>query len=626
MFTRKLIVAVCVVALAQAAFAQGAKPAAPVAASAPAVKAQPILEAIPAGTMGYVVVPSIKGTFGDVTKFLEDIGVSELLQAFMPGDLLDMVKTQAKLGDGFNAEGGFAVVMLDPAPFGIDFVKMIDDHSDAKKDVPVVLFVPGNSVKDVFGAYEITTEGAYSKVELRMGTMYATQLGGYIVLSPMAKALETVTKAEKRAATELTNNRNEALLKSDLALNVNMKIAGPVYLAFVEKMMEMTKGQAGMNVFPTKLLNSVMPFYRQMFQQLDSLAITLSFGRSGGLVFEEFVTALPDSTMGKALAAYKPTGEPLMDRLPNLPYVFAMGSQMCGKDASVFQADMIDTLVKGLEISEASRAKIKKLTATSEDQVTSYQLVIGGAPEGAGVAAAAVVINCKDSEVVKPLIADSADVTLTVIKELIGKDKDSKDLDVSVAYKKDADKVGDLSVDTLTIDSNVLNAMEADDKANMKAILGQDKLVFFVASPDKTTVVVTFGGDKAFLAEALKAAKGGGTIGKDPQTVEALKALPKNPNSVVLFNFGNLWQVVTKGAKALGKGDDIPPLNIEGKTPIVVGSAISGNTVQVTFYVPSSLVKEIVDNVKMFMGMGGPRHAGGAGAAPGKSPAGGKDF
>ena len=616
MFTRKLIVAVCVVALAQTAFAQDAKPVKP---AAPAVKAQPILEAIPAGTMGYVVVPSVKGTFDNVGKFFQDIGVAELLAAFMPGDLLDTLKTQAKLGDGFNAEGGFAAVMLDPAPFGIDFVKMMDDHSGAKPDVPFVLFVPGSTVKDVFGAYEMKEEGAYTKVELRMGTMFASQLGGYVILSPMSKALDAVTKAEKRAAGELTKDRAEVLSKADVAMNVNMKIAGPVYMAFMEKAMDMSKGQ--MDAGSSKLIKSVMPFYRRIFDQMESLAITLNFGRSGGLVFEELVTALPESALGKALAAYKSTGPTTLDRVPNLPYVLAMSSQGTVKEASILQADMIESFVKALEISDASRDKIKKITTGMDEQVTGCQMVIGGAPEGAGVAAMAVVLTCKDSEAVKPLLADTADTALAVIKELSAKDKDAKDIDVRIVYKKDADKVDAASIDTITIESAKLDKLEADDKAQMKSILGQDKLVFFVAAPDKNTVVVTFGGDKAFLTEALKAAKGGGTIAKDPQVIEVLKALPKDPASVVLFNFGNLWQLVAKGAKALGKGDEVPPLSIEGKTPIAAASSISGNTVRVTFFIPNSLVKEIVDNVKMFMGMGG-----GPGAKPGKSPAGGKDF
>ncbi len=614
MFARRLAVVMCIVALAQVALAQDTKPAA--SPAAPIVKAQPILEAIPAGSMGYVVVPSVKGTFASVNKMLQEIGVADMLAAMGVGDLLDTMKSESKLGAGFNAEGGFAAVMLDPQAFGIDLVKAMDNKDGNAPELPFVLFVPGSSVKDVFSEYEMAAEGAYTKVQLRMGPMLAGQLGGYVILSPMAKALDAVVKAEKKAAAEVSKDRADVLAKTDVGMQINMKVAGPLYLAVMNKAVAMQ--QPDMPKEMSTLMTSILPMYGRIITQIDSLTITLNFARSGGIVFDEYVTVVPDSPLGKVMASFKSSGQGLVDRLPNLPYVLALGSEGTAKDPNGVQMEMLDALVKALpNLSDASRANIKKICAGFDDQVTGGQLVIGGAPEGSGVMGLAWVIACKDSDAVKQLLSDSSETILAVIKEVA---KDNK-ADVTIAYKKDADKLEAMSVDTITLGSAKMEKMEADDKAEMKALLGQDSLVFYVTAPDKNTVVVTFGGDKKMLQEAVKTAKTGGTIAKDAQVAEVLKALPKPLHGMALLNVGNLWQLIGKGAAAVNKADQVPPISLEAKTPLAMGVGFSGSTAQITFFLPNSLLKEGLEIFKQFMMMGGAGPRGGN--AP---PAGGGDF
>ena len=70
--------------------------------------------------------------------------------------------------------------------------------------------------------------------------------------------------------------------------------------------------------------------------------------------------------------------------------------------------------------------------------------------------------------------------------------------------------------------------MAEAERAQVKAILGEDKIRIFLAAVDKTTVVSTIGGGKPFLADAIKRAKEGGSILADPGTIQALKYMPKN--------------------------------------------------------------------------------------------------
>ena len=142
----------------------------------------------------------------------------------------------------------------------------------------------------------------------------------------------------------------------------------------------------------------------------------------------------------------------------------------------------------------------------------------------------------------------------------------------------------------------------------MQKILGESRLRLRAVAVDKQTAVITFGGAGAFLAEAIKAAQNGGTIMESEAIAEAMQYMPKNRMSLMLLSGGNLFDVITKGMKTIDPEATLPPFEITTKVPIAVGSGIAGTEMEVVFYLPSSLIKDVVGGIlPMLMGRpGGP--------------------
>ncbi len=114
---------------------------------------------------------------------------------------------------------------------------------------------------------------------------------------------------------------------------------------------------------------------------------------------------------------------------------------------------------------------------------------------------------------------------------------------------------------------------------------------------DDKTVLVTFGGSKAFLAETIKAATNGGTIPTSMGVADLLKELPFKPSVVGLFNLTNLVKVVFNAANAMGVGAMLPPIAMEDQPPVVFGTSIEGSGAHLVTIVPNALVKEVVRTV-----------------------------
>ena len=162
------------------------KPDKPVT-GAPSVKPGSILAQIPAGA-SYVMTTSVDKTIGSTEMFLIDIGVGQMLKIGVsrPGDgrgprsdLLDMIKKELKLGEGFDSKGGAAFVVLDPKTVGLDLVKLMD-ASQTKSAEPtgpppasnpeemIAVIAPGR-VETLFADAKPTKEGDLTVLTVRIG-------------------------------------------------------------------------------------------------------------------------------------------------------------------------------------------------------------------------------------------------------------------------------------------------------------------------------------------------------------------------------------------------------------------------------------------------------------------------
>jgi hypothetical protein len=640
------VVGLTVLFLATCGWGQEVKPTAPAATPAGA-KLESVLSHIPADALGFVVVGNAGDLGRKADKLLADLGVDQFLAKPSPDDpqkmiktpVLDVLKGLAQLGPGFNPNGGVAAIMLDPKAYGINIVELMKGTKkpaadattppaggaaapEAKPKVPFVIFVPGTGVKEVFGAYKMAPSGKYTLVELRMGPTFAGQVGGYVVLSPNEKALDAVMSAQKMADTALPAEQAAVIAKGDLAYYINMKLAQPLMADILKQVQEQATAEAGPG---PPLVAFYMDFYRQMLSQMDSIVVAGRLGETG-IVFEEMVSMLPDSAYGKAMLANKDAGKAQLSSLPNLPYVLAIGSSAGGAtaDKAKLATDMIDGLLKMDPLStlaDADKQALVKMVRDITDEVTGAEIVLGGAPAGKGLFGADFVIHCKDAEKMKGMLAEQAKLGQNIFRHLGKDDADVQKL--TIRYVPKMETIGSVSADAIVLDSPKLGDMKEDERTKMKKVLGEDKVRFLIASPDKNTVIVTFGGTADFMGEALKAAGGKGTIGTDPAAAEAMKNLPANCNGLVLINAGNLFDLIMAGAKTMAPDEELPPFKLACKVPIALGSGVTGSSAHVVIYVPTQLIKEIAGTVMMFAGGAMP----GGGAPPAaKPPVGGKDF
>jgi hypothetical protein len=628
---RRILSISCILLLSASAWAQADKP-------------EPVISHIPAGSMGFVVVPSIEAMTGKIDKFIGELGLGQMLSQPDPADankmvqmpVLDMLKGAAQLGEGFNPKGGFAAVMLDLKAYDINLTELMGNamgHAlpapDAAQEttqpkpepkLPVVFFIPGKDVKSLLGAYNPEQAGKYMKVALPPGPMFAGQIGGYVMISPNDKALDAIAAATKMASSELPAEQLKAVSESDVAVCMNGKIAGPAMIEVMQLAEAQMSAQAG-EMAP--LLSTYFKIYREVLSQVDMVTLAGRFVQ-GGLVFEEMLNFQPESPYAKALAAAKLTGKADINALPNMPYVLALGAAgSTSPQQTQVGMDMINSLLLSQPIAgmpEDLKAAIKKSYQDANDQVTGIQFVGGGAPAGSGVFGLSLVIRCKDSAKMKDLLADSAGIAQGLIKHF-GKDEPDAN-GIVVKYVKGIETVGQISADAIVVEAPSLEKMEEADRAEMKKVLGEDKIRVRVFATDKNTVVMTIGGSGAFFAEAVKAATSGATnkIGTDANSMMAMKHLPAERNMVALFNASNLYDVIVSGMKTMSPETEMPPFKITCKTPIAMGAGTTGKSAHAVVFIPTDLIKDVAGMVMMFTGGGG----GGPGNPP--PPMGDKDF
>ena len=612
---RTLVVFSCVLSLAGIAPAQ------------PAGGVSPVLKHVPADAIGFLVVNNVKAATDSADKYLAEIGLDKMIKEKLPQGILGTIKAQAKLGEGFNANGGFAAVMLDPKPFGMKLMEVFGgraergpDGTPAKKpEPPIVLLVPGKDVKSVFGQYELTQAGAHTKVKFKKEA-YAAQVGEYVAISPSAKALDAVLNCKKPVASALSPTEARVIGASAAALRMNMQVLGPPLMEILKAQM----GGEGDRMPPqAMMLKMALGGAGETMADLQGVTIAARFTKAGALL-DLVTTVKPGSKLAQQMVA-PPAGHSILGKVPNLKYVLAIGSApsdvQVPPETQKAQIEAMKTVMQMVTQGEIPDPQIDKIVRTLialGDQVRGMQLVAGGPAGKAGVFGLSIVLDCKSADKLKAALGQAATTLEGVIKQAVGEDAEG----LKIEYQKGIETVGGTPVDAISVSHPELAEMEEADRAEMKSVLGEDKIRVLVADADATTVVLTFGGGKEMMAKALAAAKAGnGTILKDPGAAEAMKFMPKQTAALVLLNAGNLMELILAGMKKMDpEGEAALPFQVTCKTPLAIGVGVEKNAAHVAIYVPTKLVKEVAGLVMMQLSgpMDGP-------AEPAKVP-GGDDF
>ena len=630
-----------------ACLALAAPAAGPKAGPASQAAADPVLKVIPAGTLGYVVLNNLKTATDDVDKFLKQTHLADLLKDEMPEGALKAILNEADLGEGLNPNGGVAVAMLDPAAFGIDLFKLLKSAipgaggaasapaggAAANPPLPVVVFVPGSGVKEVFGKFKPEVAEPYMKFNLEGTDIFAAPLGSYILLSPNPKALEAVAKAPQKADDELKGRHAVVVRNSAMAVRVNMKAVYPVLQKTLKALdLLITANDEGLvddlpkPVRMYKDLRPMMGVYLVQLAQMDELTLGVRLAETG-VVADAAVGYSEGSTYAKATAAAAGPQPSVIDLLPGKSYMVAL-SQTIGRDAASKEvaAKNYDALLSDPGVAKLlapHREKIQALEARLFDEVESVGFVMNVAPEDSkGMMSMSLLLKGRDGEKIKALLADAATLGNDVVKSLTAIDKELKGL--KFTYEKGTDKVGQTPVDTVKVE--MPEELDGMMSMGIAQALGEGGLSPRVASADKNTVVITLGGGTETMARALKAAAGNQEkeekILAAKEAGESLKFMPKNPQALFLFNVGGYFEMIQAVMKKAGGGLAIPLAMPAGvKTPLAFGMGAEGATQVITFYLPTDVVKEVAGFFLSIRGMMG----GGGGPAPAPVP-GGDDF
>ena len=580
----------------------------------PGVKPGSILAQIPAGA-SYVMTGNVDKTIGSAEMFLIDIGAGQMLGIGVsrPGDgrgarsdLLDMIKKELKLGKGFDSKNGAAFVVLDPKTVGLDLVKLMDEIPRAKPIGPdpasdpenmVAAILPG-TVETLFVDAKPTKEGELTVLKPNTKKIYAAQKGMYVVISPSSTAVKAIVAAKKTAASDLSKDELAMVNSSDIVLHVNVAPYRPV----VKKLLDGFKEQLKTQFDPATAmgLGVYLMMGEALVEQLDTTTLGVKMGQNG-LNIDSICTAKTGSTMAKVFTAESDAagGAKVLDSLPSLPYVLAMGVDGWMDNAAMLAAskDFMRAMMgpgSPYKLDEKDIARMEALQAEVAGLVTGVQVVIGGAPAGMGMASLAYVIHCKDSAKYRAIFPESIEFASKMMGAAPAQPNAPK---VSMTYAKDVEKVDGKSVDAINISLTGVPGTKPDALAGIfKMIVGEDKLRMLIATPDDKTLVMTLGGTTETLKETLKVAANKGPIPAMSGTTEAMRNLPKNSSIVMLFNTANLMDVIRTGMKRAGvtpeEAEIIPTLKC--KTPIAFGAKAKGATLHTGFFAAKAMIKEAV--------------------------------
>lgn len=644
---RKVLVSIVPFVLIGAAVAQQAPPP---PSPPPMPKAEPVLSRVPAGALAYVVINNLQDLQGNIGAFIQQIGLQEMLPPALANNLAAAAAQQLQLGPGFNLNGGLAVAMLDPQPFGIDLVAMFKQAAAGGgppkvPQLPVVLFLAGKSAQEVLGKFKPTPQGKYAAFNSPAGPLLAAKVGNYLAISQMPQALDAVAAAKKSAAAELGKEQAAIIQKADLAVRVNLKAAAPLLNKLLDEMDKLIAEQqkqmaamqkqmaeagagpppalAGMMQLQANLALKMMKMYRDMIGQIEGFTIAARLAKPA-LVLESLTDYVPGSMLGKAVASYKAPTASLVARLPDLPYVLAFGGAMPAEqpaEALQLVAEMTHFVLAALDdvgpkkLPADLKTKIKAIQSGIIGQIEAIRLVAGGAPEGSGLFGLAALVQCKDAAKMKALVGQSVDVANQLIQHFGADEDDVKALKVAYAAGAAA-----AAPDTIAITHPELAKMSDGDRAEMQKVLGEQAIRVRLAAADARNVLFAFGGGDKFFAEALQAAKGGGAIGEGPAMAVARLYLPKQPVAMFLLNPTNLLDVVKKGARTMNpQGGELPiPVKLTVKDPIILCSGVTGTSEHAVFYVPNKLIGEVAQSILAAMAM--------RKQPPPPPPMGGQDF
>lgn len=569
-----------------------------VSSAATAQDTDTAMQAMPADTMGFLIVDNISRTLNNAHQYLQDIGLAQMFMS-PDTDLVQSVRQSLQLGDGFDPQGSFGAAMLDPLALGMDIERLVDTAVDTGESerMPFVLYVPGSGVREVFGAYPIEPSGEYELIQFPAGPMYAAHKGKHVILSPLSSALSAAMNGEGTAWDSITDEQRDRLRQADMGGFVNMHVAGPVIMQMIERTKSRLEARDAAELDEEqKATLRIIPIYQRLLPQIESVEFATNF-TDEALRFDEFIKLDPSSEMGRAIAsARKPEGPPL-DRLTDNSYAMAMGVASSEGSLEV-SSEWIDGALSGIpEVSEQTRVRMRDHIIALGKEVSAWQFVIGQAPEGSGVLGMSLVLDVREAQAARRLLEEISATLQQALSEAGPEDLRN----ISITYQTQAQTIEDVSGDAVIFTGPQMDTPEA--RARMQTVFGEEQMRILVLPAQQDRLVLTLGGSQAYAREALVAAREGGSLVDNPDIRKALDRLSENPFGVLLLDGANLSKLVNRMEQAMNGTDTSDQMSITTHTPLAFTLDIDESLMHGALAIPNDLVK---DMFHASMGMGAP--------------------
>jgi hypothetical protein len=582
----------------EAAKAEAPKPAA--TSTAPAGPTD-LLEAIPDEAWGFAGIPNLKAFDGKLADLAEKLN-------FPIGPPIALAMGQLGVGEGLRETGGVGLVVLDPT-----------QYSMPPDDMAILL--PTTDAKALMSAFNPQDAGeGLQKIEIMGKGLFIMPKGGFVVIGTDKNTVKFIAEAKKGIRKSMKPECIERYGKADLYAMVNLRpaiemakpLAGQVVSMFMLGAMDGDENAA-------ERIQKTAQDVVNLLDELTTLEISLGFDDVGLQL--SFFLSFNEGTITKKIATLKATPSALLAGLPKEPYLVAMGVQGGEPGDSTLQQGIMDMLMSrpevGKYLDKAKMGELQKLGNALRANVRDYGLTISLMPEGSdGMLGITGVWQTTDVK-----------ATMEGIQKLVegykGMSKDEKvnKFLASLSYKAGAEKVGDVSVDQVTLDlSKILAAVrevsdmppstapagESPVELKVKKAIGKEGIVFRIAPAGDKNVVCTLGGGLKRLEEVMKlAAAGQCPLSEDPGIVKDRKKLPKARMFELYVSADRILKVV----KAITGSEQVPVMP-EINAPLAVSLAAEKNYGRLDLVVPTELIVEIKNIVLQVM-MGGGFGGGG---------------
>ncbi len=609
----------------------------PAGAERPATRPLPppdpaaLLKVVPSDATAFLAVRTLSQLDAAISAVSARLGFPIGEGGMMPGALA-MLKEQLGAVDGFNDNGGMAVVLMD-----ISKARSVGDLAGH-----MVMLIPTTDFKALSAALAAEEKEGQLAVELMGSPAVIAEKQGFLVAASSPDALKAFMDSRTAGiAGTLSEDRVKAYMEHDVFLWVK---TSAVPEALRKEVADAFRGLMTMgNPSGQEQTESSIAQMEKFFSELSDVSAAISLDAKRGLLLSFFLRAAEGTDLATVMSAAKPADGPLLVGLPDEPVVLAVGGRgsltpqaeqqmrenAAGTIRSLDAADgdpiipeatltaIVDAYVKLVAGMEQVAISVSGLPAASRPAAQDAPAT-ASEETGYGLLAVAAVLKVKDAaawrEQARKLFDAGKEVLALVVAKQMGDGKSAtetadgrspKDVLDAVQWREKAEDIGGASVDHMLIDLARIPDIDADSAREIKTVIGREGVLVRLGVVNEHTVVICFGGGpERFATVAGLAARGEAPLAGHKDLARVADRLPKaNRTAEGYLNVDHLLKAVVTVAAQVGSPMPFP-LIMQNAAPVAfVATQVSPVSQQVDVLVPIELAVSVSDMVKPIVGM-----------------------